>query len=438
MDDTTPLIQTSVEINRILRKQYTNAFCRNESIPCKPFGGSPIESIGPWPEIIYKGFRCPRSEEGLCTPCGYSNIVKAPNDRVIVNKSLLSQTKFIIEFFDEIVLKNQRRKQPYPTYDKRYPNGRDVMMALATTGSFFCDSELDKKTRVEILEMIRSYIKDKEINIQIFLESHTLDIIDFYEKGKFNDILPVLKELNAVIIVGLESTDNFHRNVLYCKNLQMGDFEKAVDIIKNKLGLIAGAFVFVGFHSMNEYETIADVRKTISYLSNMETMPVIMISNLKHYTMNHLLYVHNQYSLPDPRTVLSIVKMLKVFTSNMLKTENWLFADPGGGPPDPTIHPFNNPRKITCDKCSKLIWKAICGDYGVNEPNGLRETYNWEDFEEKIQPIDNCNCKIVYEEYVSKLRNKDLPIIDRATQNIDSAKNVAEVYCNECKKLLQR
>lgn len=439
MGDITALIHKSMEINRILRKQYTSAFCKNESIPCKPFGGSFLESIGPWPEIIYKGFRCPRSEVGLCSPCGYSNIEKVPNDRVIVNKSLLFQTKFIIEFFDELILKNQRRKQPYPAFDKRYPNGKDVMMVLTTTGSFFCDSELDEKTRGKILKIILSYIKNKEVNIQIFFESHCLDIIDFYEKGKFNGILPILKELNAVVIVGLESVDDFNRNVLYCKNLQMSDFEKAVDIIKNKLGLIAGAFVFVGFHSMNEYETIADVRRTISYLLNdMETMPVIMISNLKPYTMNHLLYVHDMYNLPDPRTVLSIAKTLKVFTSGMLKTENWLFADPGGGPPEPAIHPFNNPRKVTCDKCSQLIRKAIWGDYDVNEPNGLRETYNWEDFEEKIQPIDNCDCKITYEEYINKLRNDEAPLIERATQSIDTAKNGIEVYCNEQEKLLRR
>lgn len=438
MDDITPLIQNSIGINKTLRARYNNIFSKTEVIPCKPFGGSPMESIGPWPEIIYKGFKCPRSEMGLCSPCGYSNIEKVPQDRITVNKSLLFQTEFIINFFDQIVLKNQRRGQPYPAFDKKYSKGKDVMMALATTGSFLCDVELDEKTRINILEMILSFVRSEEINIQIFFESHAVDVIRFYEKCKFDNILPILKELNAVIIVGLESIDDFNRNVLYHKNLQMGEFKKAVDIIKNKLGLIAGGFVFVGLHSMNRYETLIDVRRSLFYLKEQEIMPVIMVANLKPYTMNHLLYMYSRYNLPDPRTILSVIKMLKVFTSTTLKTEEWLFADPGGGPPEPTLHPFNNPRKTTCDKCSQIIWKAICGDYSVNDPNGLRENYEWKSFEEKIRPINNCDCKVAYEEYIEKLKSDEYPLIVRAKKNINFAKNILEEYCHEQEKQLRK
>ena len=422
------LIKESVKINKILREKYTDKFCKDVTLPCKPFGGSPRESIGPWPEIIYKGYRCPRSEQGLCTPCGYSNIERVPDNRNIVNKLLLFQTKYILTFFDEIILKNQRRKHPYPAFRREFPDGRDVMMALSTTGSFFSDYELEQRVRVKILEMILSYVRKRKINIQIFFESHPLDVITCYEKNEFDHILPILRELNAVIIMGLESINDFHRNVLYCKNLQINDFEKAVEIAKNKLKLSTGAFVFVGFHSLNEYETLIDVKRTLSYLKEKEVMPVIMVSNLKPYTMTDLLYQQGHYNLPDPRTILSVVELLKEFAPNMIFTEDWLFADPVGGPPEPRLHPFNNPRKITCDRCSKIIEKAICGNYEIRKPNGLRETYDWVNFEEKIEPIHKCDCETKYKAYIDELKNDKTSLITRVLNNITIAKKAINSY----------
>jgi radical SAM enzyme (TIGR01210 family) len=410
------LIEKSIEINKFLREYYTETFCKDVVLPREPFGGSPRESIGPWPEIIYRGLRCPRSENGLCTPCGYSNIEKIPQNRSVLNELLLSQTKFVIDFFDDMIIKNQRREHPYPPFNKKYPQGVEVMMALTTIGSFFNERELDERTRVKILNLILSCAEERKINSQIFLESHALDIINFYEERKFDQILPILKELNTVIILGLESVLEFNRNVLYCKNLSINDFEMAIDIIKNKLNLSAGAFVFVGLHSLNEKEILLDVKKTLSYLKEKEVMPVIMISNLKPYTMTHLLFKYGRYNLPDPRTILSVVKLLKDYTPKMQATEDWLIADPTEGPPEPILHIFNNPRKITCKRCSEIIQKAIFGDYNIKNPNGLRETYNWKSFEEKIGPVEECRCKIKYEEYLYNLKDNELSILERAEE----------------------
>jgi hypothetical protein len=158
---------------------------------------------------------------------------------------------------------------------------------------------------------------------------------------------------------------------------------------------------------MNDYETIYDVEKTLHYLRDKNVIPVIMINNLKPFTMNHLLYKYNRYNLPDPRTILKIVKILKRLSLNISTSEKWLMADPIGGPPEPEIHPFNNPKKVTCDKCSDIIYKAICGDYTKSEPNGLRETYDWVEFEEKLKSIEDCECKQKYEEMLEK---KESPI----------------------------
>jgi radical SAM enzyme (TIGR01210 family) len=432
------LIEKSIEINKFLRKYYTETFCKDVVLPCKPFGGSPRESIGPWPEIIYRGFKCPRNEFGLCSPCGYSNVEKVPQNRAVLNKLLLFQTKFILDFFDEIIIQNQRREHPYPAFNKKYPHGIEVMMALTTIGSFFNEYELDEKTRIKILIAISSHVEKRKINIQIFLESHALDVINFYEQHKFDNILPILKELNAVIILGLESIDEFNRNVLYCKNLHINDFEKAINIIKNKLKLPAGAFIFVGLHSLNEKETLLDVKKTLSYLKEKEVMPVIMISNLKPYTMTHLLYKYGRYNLPDPRTILSVVNLLKDYTHKMRITEDWLFADPTGGPPEPIVHVFNNPRKVTCKKCSGIIQKAIFGDYNIKKPNALRETYNWISFEKKIEPVEECSCKIKYEEYLDSLKDSELSVLEKTEKNLNFARNMMERCCNEEREQFQK
>lgn len=424
------LIEMSKEINKKMRNYYRQTFA-GYSIPCKPFGGSSRESIGPWPEIIYKGTICPRSTEGSCSPCGYSNVPEMVENRIKLNKSILFQTQFILKFFDEIILQNQRRKKPYPDFHRIYSNGEDCMFALTTTGSFFSEAELDKNTRTEILNMMVNYFNDNRINAQVYIEAHAHDVIEFYQKGYFDEIIDHLYTLNTVIIIGLESVDSIARNILYCKQLSKEDFENAINIIQNKLKLVAGAFVFVGHHSMNDYETIEDVRNTLLYLKNKNIMPVIMINNLKPYTMNTLLYKYERYSLPDPRTILEIVKMLKELSPEISKAEKWLTADPVGGPPQPEIHPFNDPRKITCDGCSDIIYKAIFGDYNLNDPNGLRETYDWKKFEEKLSTINDCECNEKYCEILKKYREYRVDLLERAEANIKFAFEKVEVYCDE-------
>lgn len=439
MANSEELIRKSIAINKFIRTYYIRAFCRREVLPRKPFGGSPTESIGPWPEIIYKGFRCQRSEAGLCSPCGYSNIDRVPNHIAAVNRAILSQTQYVLNRFEEVIMGNQTRKSPYPAFDKKHVSGRDAMMALTTTGSFFSHYELEQEMRIKVLQMISAHAHLNQINLQIFLESHAADIIDYYEKGEFDDLLPLLKDMNAVIVVGLESVDDFSRNVLYCKNLSLNEFERAITIIKRKLELEAGAFLFAGLHPMNDYETLLDIKKSLSYLKAQQIMPVIMVSNLKPYTLNHLLYTEGRYNLPDPRTILSIVRMLEDGAPNLEKTEKWLFADPGGGPPEPSIHPFNNPLKKTCDKCSSIIWHAICGYNMKGKANGLRETYDWIDFEQKIGVIDNCDCNSVYEESIEQLRTGSPQLlVDRASQNLSHAEGVMKAYCDVHKRLLRK
>lgn len=417
-----------------MRARFAAAFGNKQAQPCKPFGGPPNQSIGPWPEFIYRGFKCPRSEKGLCSPCGYSNIPAIPADRKAVNKSLILQTEYVLSSFDEVVLKNQRRKKPYPAFRRRHPDGDDVMFVLTPTGSFFCDAELDHSVRIQILQMIASGIASKRVNAQIFVESHVLDIIDFHEDGKFPSIMPMLKELNTVLILGLETTDDFNRNILYCKQFDMEDFEKAVDIVKNKLGLETGAFVFAGHHSMSEYETLVDVRRSFSYLRDLGVMPVLMISNLQPYTMNHLLYHYGEYRLPDPRTILSLVRTLADVSPALTGTERWLFADPRSGPPDPALHPFNNPRAITCGECASTILAAICGDYELSNPNGLRETYDWDEFEKKIIPTNECRCRLLHENHLKELARREASIVERAKVNLDLAIKRAEAYCDKQEK----
>ena len=420
---------SSKEINKRLRECYQQEAWQNNSIPCKPFGGSPKESIGPWPEIIYKGTICPRSAQGLCSPCGYSNVPEIVENRTVANKSILFQTKFILEFFDELILQNQRRKKPYPNFHRSYSDGTDCMFALTTTGSFFSEAELDRNTGIEILDMFVNYFNKNKINPQVYIETHAHDV-KFYERGYFEEIKEHLQALNAVVVVGFESLDNFARNILYCKQLDKKDFEKAVSIIQKELNLVAGAFVFAGLHSMNDYEVIEDVRNTIIYLKDRKIIPVIMICNLKPYAMNTLLYKYKRYNLPDPRTILEIVKMLKEFSPDISTAEKWLIADPVGGPPEPEIHSFNNPRKITCDRCADIIYKAIFGDYNLSGPNGLRETYDWKKFEEKLSFIDDCECKEEYEKMLERYRKNRIDLLQRAEANIKFAFEKLEVYCD--------
>ena len=418
------LKQKTREINTFLRSAYASFFDRKGQTFEEPFGGNPLESIGPWPEFILHGFPCPRSLMGNCTPCGYSNVEPVVPDKDLVYDSLLCQIDNILDNFQIKVIPNQKRKPPYPRFKKRFTQGRDVMLAISPIGSFFNDAEIPSFYRKKILEKLVLFSQRHRINFMLFVETCAADVLKTYYSGELTTLLPSLQELNSAVLIGLESASDFVRNVLYLKDLSLEDFEESVKILK-EMQIEAGAFVFAGVHSMTQTETIDDVNKTMGYLQRTDVMPVLMLSNLKICTLNHLLYIYNRYKMLDPRTIVTIVDGLLKRARGRERTEPWLIADPVGGPPQPEANPFDNPRAATCKECSQKILHSL---------RFLRETYDEKVFRMMLQDVRRCACHNSYEEMMRIHTNLGTnTLYNRAMETIHFADGKKEEYVSRVK-----
>lgn len=376
------------DLTRELRKSYYQFSTTQNHIDTIPFGGSIRESIGPFPEFILKGRFCKRSLLGLCTPCFYSRLPERLLSDESFDLGYLSQVDYIINNFDEIVLKKQIGQVAFggdrinPIYG----------LVCTPTGSYFDNSEYPVEIRKENLKKFLNIASDRECEIALHIESHVEDIIEYFKKPDMEEIELLLK-LNTRIILGFESYNDFSRNVIYGKKIEIQDFEKAVSIIRG-YGLPVGAFVFAGLFAYNDYETINDVIETLTYLKKHNISPVIMFANTQRYTIPDVLANGQKFKLLDAHTVLEITKcVVDMFGCNMTANiDPWFIADPKGGPPEPDMHIFNSRNNTACNICSQMIYDAI---------EELRITKNADVFVEKYHVLKKCTCYDKYNELIS-------------------------------------
>jgi len=321
------------------------------------------------------------------------------------------QAQRIIENFQEYVLKKQ--------YQVAYKE--KIQFVLTTIGSFFNDLELPFEYKRRIINKLLLKIKKLRLAKQIFLyiEVRPEDVIEYEYTGKFNKISTELANLNTTLLLGLESIDDFVRNNLYLKNLNKETFERAVKIIREH-ELSVGAFVFVGAMLLSQNEILNDFKATITYLYSNDIIPVIMIGNVKPCTLYHLLFMYRKYKLVEPRTILRLLTMLKE-RERELSPVPWLIADPVGGPPEPSVHPFDNDFMVTCKECSYAILTAI---------RLLRKTYNWDAINHIIVPeVKECICESRYTRLISEEKELErIPLSKRLENTITFIESKIEKY----------
>jgi radical SAM enzyme (TIGR01210 family) len=336
-------------------------------------------------------------------------------------ESLMSQHRFIIENFQELVLDKQTRQCPFPKIYRRFRNGKDVMIALSATGSFLSERELPQEYRMRMLELMDEFSRENGINLQIHLASSIEDVVRAFESGVLDDIRPFVKHLNLTNFLGLESIDDFARNVLFNKLSTRDEFERAIDI-QSKFGIGSAAFVFCGFHSMTESEILRDAMCTIDYLVSRKVSPVLMTPNLQEYTFNHLLYRYGKYRLVEPRTMMRLLETLtdKCNFDEERGIDPWFMLMEGNFP-RPALGVFDNSGKVTCSKCSGAIHRAI---------RQVRRTYSKRSIAENADTIENCECKALYENTMQRQDNC-VPLSERARENIEFASLMKEQYISE-------
>lgn len=415
------LIKRTQDINRKLRTELFNNTEKLEDIRRKPFFGNFVngmatESLGPFPEFILPTHPCSRTLQGYCSPCFFSKVALSNRSREEIYDSLVVQTEYIIDHFDEIVIGFQSRSDCLK-------NNWDVTFCYACNGSLFSNAETTQETRKKAFQMLADEIEKRNLRPLTYFETCVTDYLDFLAGDEFDTIFPLLKKLNAVIAFGFESSNEITRNLIYLKNLSLDDFEKAVKI-NSQLGLQSAAFLYAGFHSMTENEIVEDVVNSVKYLTNNKVMPIVMYPNLQEYTLPHLLYQAGRYNLIDPRTAIRIFEEMDFITKKVEQSSRdyWLMGDLFGGPPAPPMNFFNNAKKVSCNHCAETIRSTL---------QNIRQSHDSTLLFKCQELILDCehDCE---KKYQHMLEQQDLTyekknILERISENID----FAEQYCDK-------
>lgn len=415
------LVKRTQSINRKLRKALFDNTEKLSDIRRKPFfgqfvNGMATESLGPFPEFILPTHPCIRTLQGYCSPCFFSKVPISDKPQKNIYDSLIIQTQYIIDHFDEIVIGFQSRTDCLK--DKF-----DITFCYACNGSLFSNAETTRLTRKKSFQILADEIDKRSLRALTYIETCVTDYLNFVSSDEFDVIFPILKRLNAVVCFGFESSNDITRNLIYLKNLALSDFEKAIEI-NSKLGIPSAAFLYSGFHSMSQNEIVVDVTNSIKYLTSRNVMPIIMFPNLQEYTLPHLLYLTGRYNLIDPRTALRIFESIDVITRSVIQNDRdyWLMGDLFGGPPTPPTNFFNNENKLSCNHCTETIRNAL---------QRIRQSHDSTYLNICINSILSCeyNCN---QKYYDMLKQEDLTygkrnIIERISENIE----FAEKYCDE-------
>ena len=402
-------------ISRMLRMKYYEKHTCESCYFEEPHGvgGNITESIGAWPEFIFRGTFCKRTFKGYCSPCFYSQFPVAKKEKGVHYENMIRhQIDYVLDNFDELIAKRQ-----YEQMSDGNLKCSDIRFVMTPTGSFFDGNEFPQHLRIEMLKKIKEKSDQYKLPIYLYVESHCEDwlALDLDSSDTILEIA-LLKSLNARILFGFESADEYVRNVLYSKNLSMETFQQAIGLVQAQ-GLKVGVFIFAGLFSMNDLLTVEDVKKSITFALEHNLVPVLMFQNVQQYTITDLLFQNEKISLLEPFTVMEIIIHLIEEVEKRGGMCEWLIADPKGGPPVPEFNIFDC-AKITKREYAQIIYQMV---------HDLRLTRNLHSFKDKAYQLKDTDNYGQYLQYLESCSGRE-ELIWNTNRLLDYAENRIASY----------
>lgn len=236
---------------------------------------------------------------GPCTMCNYWIL----RDEKVNDKNLVTQFKAEIGKHDFI--KEDIRE-----------------IAIFVSGSFLCENEISINAQNEILKLTA---KIKTLD-KVMVEGRAI----YVDKNRILQMKKILGKIKLEIGLGLESSNDFIRNVVINKGLSKTIFEKAVRIIGEcKVSLLV--YVLIKPPFITEREAIKDSIKTARYVFKLAQKYNIPIKvdlepvHIKPATIVNDLYEKNEYSSPWLWSVIEVLKKISKhkYSQILLSTEGY-------------------------------------------------------------------------------------------------------------------
>jgi len=296
-----------------------------------------------------KGCSWALSDSGGCSMCGYINDSSLNQ---LTDENLMNQVDYAFQL-SEIKVKKD-----------------NYILKIFNSGSFFDDSEISEEVRNYVYQKVQDYDNIKEFVIESRVEHIT--------KNKIASLKEQLNDKYIELAFGLETVDDYIRNVYINKGMLYEDFKEVVGTSKN-IGIGIRTYLLFKPPFLNEQGAIDDCVKSIITLNNLgvDTISINPL-NIQKGTLVEYLWYQNRYR---PPWFYSLFKSLrKVYNlSKNLKIPR-IISDPTGAGTKRGIH---NCLKRDCNQ--KML-------------GGLRDFVLSQDFTYLNKNVDhqNCECLLKY------------------------------------------
>ncbi|MFX0148640.1 MAG: archaeosine biosynthesis radical SAM protein RaSEA [Candidatus Hodarchaeota archaeon] len=237
-----------------------------------------------------KGCSWALSDSGGCSMCGYINDSSLNQ---LTDENLMNQVDYAFQS-SEI----RAKKDNY-------------ILKIFNSGSFFDESEIS--------EEVRNYIYQKVLGCDNIKEFVIESRIEHITKKKIASLKEQLNNKYIELAFGLETVDDYIRNVYINKGMLFEDFKKVIGITKNS-GIGVRTYLLFKPPFLNEQGAIDDCVKSIITLNNLgiDTISINPL-NIQKGTLVEYLWYQNRYRPPwfyslfkSLRKVYNLSKNLKI------------------------------------------------------------------------------------------------------------------------------
>ncbi len=209
------------------------------------------------------------------------------------------------------------------------------LIQIAPNGSLFDELEVPARARKKILSLVRD---------SGFVESFETEArVEHVNEGKIKEAKDILGDIELDIGVGLESSNPIIRELIINKGLSQEDYLRFLKLSKN-LDFLTSLHVLLKPIILTEREAIEDTVNSIKWaIDHGATFVILMVSNMRRYTLNYLLWKKGLYKLPMLWSVIEVLLRLekmyldRVLVAGFVSNETLLF-------------PARN-----CDKCTDEV-----------------------------------------------------------------------------------
>ncbi len=256
-----------------------------------------------------KGCSWALGETGGCSMCGY---IQDSTIEEIDHIHIINQFDYALE-----------KKIKEISADKD-----DFVLKIFNSGSFFDDDEISADVREHIYNKIAEVPKIKEIVVE--------SRVDYITREKLKKMKNILENKYIEVAIGLETVNDYIRNIYINKGLKFEDFLKAVQICKkNNVGVRAYLLFKPPF--LNEQTAIDDCVSSIQKLAELKVNTIsINPLNIQKNSLVEYLWYQNRYRTPWFYSLFKCI--IKACKDNTILDSVRIISSPSGAGSKRGIH----------------------------------------------------------------------------------------------------